>query len=584
MANRAQRSFALGEVSPKLHARTDLQRYQEGLRTLRNAVVTKEGGAQSRAGTEYIGATKSNGAVRLVPCVFSTSQNYLLEFGAGYIRFWLAGVQVTVSSVVAWADATPYTVGAIRSYSGVNYYCIAAHTSVLADNRPSTGTTYLTKWYALTGSILEVPNPYSAGDLSALSFADENATTRLVAHPSYPLRELVRAGATTWTFGVVTYAIADDVDAPTNVQITGTAGSSAADDTRYRVTTMNGALESEVSSTVQWSRWPGPTTSGNYSPITVSWDAVSGATQYRLYRSVQGAKFTLRVVLDDGQLSFEDRGQTVSTSATTEPPSSDTQVTDLTASGSYPGVITAYQQRLVVAAQTNAPDTVYASRSTVFRNFFPHSPLQDDDALSWRQVSGRLNRITHVAEVAGVLVLWSEIGEGRARGDTDGILRPGEANPEGLSQNGATASVAPLIVNDTALYVQARGTIVRDLRPQDGVGSDLTATASHLVTGYTIVRACYQQTPDSVCWFVRSDGVLLSLTYSRETGVFGWAHHDTDGTVEDVACVPEGTRDAVYWIVNRTINSGTVRYLERAADRTDVDPWPIAMDAAVVVT
>lgn len=50
----------------------------------------------------------------------------------------------------AWADATAYVVGDIRSYSSVNYYCTAAHTSVLADNRPSTGATWETKWQVLT--------------------------------------------------------------------------------------------------------------------------------------------------------------------------------------------------------------------------------------------------------------------------------------------------------------------------------------------------------------------------------------------------------------------------------------------------
>lgn len=584
MSNKAQRSFAVGEVSPKLHARADLQRYQEALRSLRNAIVTKEGGVQSRAGTLYKGTTKASAAAFLVPCVFSSTQNYLLEFGAGYIRFWLAGAQVTVSGVVAWANTTAYVVGDIRSYLGVNYYCIAAHTSVQADNRPSDGTTYLTKWYALTGAILEVPTPYTAGDLTDLSFADADASTRFVAHPSYPLRELIRVGATHWTFTAVVYAIADDVDAPTNVAITGTAGSNAADDTRFQVTALNGALESEVSSTVQWSRWPGPTTSGNYSPITVTWDAVAGATQYKLYVSVQGAAFKRRVTLDSTQLSFEDIGQAITDGAATSPPSSATQVTDLTAAGLYPGVIATYQQRLIVAGQTNNPDTVYASRAGNFRNFFPHSPLQDDDALSWRQVGGRLNRITNVAEVAGALVLWSEVSEGTARGDTDGILRPGEVNPQIISYNGADVSLDLLQVNDTALYVQARGGIVRDLRPQDNIGTDLTVTASHLVTGYTLVDAAYQQTPHSVCWFVRSDGVLLSLTYSRETGVFGWARHDTDGLVESVAVVPEGTEDAVYVIIRRTINSSTVRYLERLADRTDTTYLPIAMDSAVIWT
>ena len=587
MANVAQRSFALGEVSPKLYARTDLQRYQAALRVLRNAVVTKEGGIESRPGLLHKGSTSGDAVCRLLPMVVSSLLPYLLEMGAGYFRFWLNGVLVRFAAPpIAWATATVYAIGDNVSRTGTNYYCYAAHTSGAA-NAPGTGASYLDFWYVLDADIVEIPNPYLEADLPFVQFADADPGERFFVHPSYLMRELVRVSAEEWTFIPTAFSEADDVDAPTNVQISGDAGSSAADDTRYQVTALIGELESQVSATVQWSRWPGPNTLFNFSPITVTWDAVPGATEYKLYRSIQGQSFLLRAALSSTVLTFTDTEYSAGFSTPYSPPSVATALTDFEVADQYPGVAGMYQQRLILGGQNNRPDKIYASRTDSLRNFFPRNPLTDSDGLAWRQVGSRLNRIQHALEVGGRLVLFSETTEGVAVGDSDGILRPGEVNPRLWSYNGATGRLAPLIVNKTALYVQARGSLVRDLLAagsDDGEGVDLTVTAAHLTKGYSILAWAYQQTPNSVVWMVRSDGKLLSLTYQRETNVYAWAVHDTDGLFESVAVVPEGDEDAVYVVVRRTINSVPVRYIERFANRHDALADLVLMDAAVTKT
>lgn len=54
MANVTQRSFGGGEIAPALHARADLSRYAIGLRTCRNMVVMRAGGATKRPGTKLV--------------------------------------------------------------------------------------------------------------------------------------------------------------------------------------------------------------------------------------------------------------------------------------------------------------------------------------------------------------------------------------------------------------------------------------------------------------------------------------------------------------------------------------------------
>jgi hypothetical protein len=70
---------------------------------------------------------------------------------------------------------------------------------------------------------------------------------------------------------------------------------------------------------------------------------------------------------------------------------------------------------------------------------------------------------------------------------------------------------------------------------------------------------------------VRSDGVLLGLTYVPEQQVYAWHQHQTDGFFESVCVVSEGLEDVLYAVVRRTIDGRSVRYVERLETRLFVD-------------
>jgi len=192
--------------------------------------------------------------------------------------------------------------------------------------------------------------------------------------------------------------------------------------------------------------------------------------------------------------------------------------------------------------------------------------------------------VRHLLAVANRLFGFTNIGEFIVSGSNDGILRPGEINPVVFSYNGA-ATVAPLGMDDSAIYLQARGSRVLALtqRQVEGtIGNDLSLLSAHLVDGYSITNWAFQEIPHQLAWMVRSDGQLLSLTYVPEAGITGWARHDTDGVFESVCVVPEGNEDAVYVVVRRTVNAATVRYVERLANRTATSP--VLCDAAKTYT
>src|SRR5262245_52966902 len=81
-------AFTAGELSPRILGRSDLEQYAQGMRRCENFQVHRYGGASYRAGTRFAGNTKDNGEARLVSFRFSTEQQYAVELGDGYARFW----------------------------------------------------------------------------------------------------------------------------------------------------------------------------------------------------------------------------------------------------------------------------------------------------------------------------------------------------------------------------------------------------------------------------------------------------------------------------------------------------------------
>lgn len=88
-ANPLQSAWNAGELSPRLAARTNFDKYKNGASVLENMIPLTEGGATRRSGTRYVADVKTGtSTTRLKPFQFSTTQTYPLEFGDEYIRFF----------------------------------------------------------------------------------------------------------------------------------------------------------------------------------------------------------------------------------------------------------------------------------------------------------------------------------------------------------------------------------------------------------------------------------------------------------------------------------------------------------------
>lgn len=256
-------------------------------------------------------------------------------------------------------------------------------------------------------------------------------------------------------------------------------------------------------------------------------------------------------------------------------------------SNGYPSVPSFFQQRLILAAPTGAPQTFYGSKTGAYYNFNQSNPPKSTDAIEATLVSGVLNTIKSiVSSTAGMLIL-SDKASWLVNGGTSGAaVTPSAINAAPQSFNGSN-DVPPIVANYDVLYVQEKGSSIRDLAYNIYfnvfTGTDISIIASHLFFGFQILEWAWAEEPFKVVWAVRNDGVMLTLTFLKEQDFIGWAHQVTSGNFKSVAVVTEATEvgtgfvDAVYTVVQRTVQGETVQYIERVAERIfpngAVDAW-----------
>ena len=574
MSNVRYLSFSGGEITPALYGRVDQVKYQTGLKTCRNFFVMRHGGVANRSGTQFIAEVKdSTKKVKLVPFVFNAAQTYVLEFGNLYQRVYKNGVQATetTKNITAATQAAPcvITIGTHGYTNGQEVYItgVAGMTQINGRNfkvaNKTTNTFEITDMagtaidstlygaYTSGGTaarVYEIVTPYVEAALPALQYV-QSADIVTITNSGYAPRDLSRTGDTSWTLSTITFGAT--ITAPT-----GLASDAAGTSFYYKVTAVSAETNEES--------MPSSSAGSSTKTSTLTWTAVSGAGYYNIYRLNNSQWGWIGVAGTDATPTFTDANYT--------PDALDTPPVDrqpFTGAGNYPSAVTYYQQRKIFANTDNNPEGVYTSKSALRKNFMISTPLQADDAVTFSLAGRQVNAVKHMIDI-GKLIVFTSGGEWSIEGDAAGVLAPGEINPKQYTSNGL-GTLPPIEVGGSALYIQARGSIVRDLAydyQTDGYrGSELSIFAAHLFEGYTIVDWAYQQIPHSIVWAVRSDGVLLGLTYIREHQVFGWHRHEFDGQVENVCVVPEGTEDVLYLVIKRTINGATKRYIERMHTR-----------------
>lgn len=251
----------------------------------------------------------------------------------------------------------------------------------------------------------------------------------------------------------------------------------------------------------------------------------------------------------------------------------------------YPRCIGFFQDRLVLASSKRYPYAVWMSRTGDYYNFSTEKAagtVTDDSAIMLSLVNRKEFEIKHIFTHSD-LILFTDGNEWIIQGNE--TVTPTKCTPKSQSTRGCE-DVPPLGIGGRVVYIQRRGKTVRDFAytfdTDNYDGTDLTILAKHLTQDNPIVGDCYQQDPNSMCFFVTENGTLNCLTYIADQKVFAWSQADTKGKFEDVETVTSGSKDIVYTVVKRNLGGKEVRTIEYFTDLPETDDADeyIMLDAA----
>lgn len=589
--NVIQTSFASGELSPTLYARVDLAKYHTGAARLLNLFVDYRGGVSNRPGFEYICRCKSSTSItRLIPFQFSTIQTYELIFGDLNMRVIKNGAQElnTAQTIVGVANANPgvFNVVAHGYVPNQQIYTLAAgmtqvnNKDYFIESVPDADHFTIKDWdgnvintagfgvftSGTVASVYEVVSPYAAVDLPLLKFT-QSADVMTICHPNYVPYDLTRTGDTAWTFTAVSIGSSAVAPVAPTVTVTGAAGTV---NYSYKITTVNAAGQESVASPAgtALNHINIATTAGS---VGLTWPAVAGAVSYNVYKALQSDGTAIPAGALHGFMTTVTTNAAVDTNIVPDfnfgPPTN----TNPLAAGNDPITVTYDQQRKVYMGSNAFPETFWMSKPGQFNNFDISDPIQPSDSIVGTLVSRQVNNIKYGISMPGGLIMLTGGGAWQVSGGAQGaVLTPSTITATPQAYNGC-ADVEPLTINYDILYVQQKGTVVRDLSysfyTNIYTGADLSVLSNHLFAGYSIKEWTYAEEPFKIVWAVRSDGALLSLTYLKEQEISGWAKHETQGRFQSISSIQEGQENAVYVVVQRRINGENVSFVERLHTR-----------------
>jgi len=634
-----QSNLNAGELSPDLAGHIDLDRYANGVKTMLNAVPQISGGAKRRAGSRLVAPTKTTSTTRIIPFVFSKSQAYVIELGDGYARFYTLDGQIVSGGTpieldMPWAasdvfnvefsqgsdtmfmahPATPikrlarisqaaWTIsdapfdpapideigfhpGASLSLSSTGVGAATATTSttqflssdVGRNIIAGSGQAEITGVVSSTVANITITSPFSAAAVNPGGWKfDQSPRVALTPSNSTPVDGTISLVADGDAIGVASVSLTgttmtlnsnDPHNLSVGQQIVLSGFESAGLDGLYTVATVPSVTQ--ITFTFNGSLLAGGTL-GTVYPFGTG--AAWRGFEVGQYVSINGGLVEITQIISQAKVF----GRIVKalTGTVTAPADSWSLESPMwNANDGYPRAVSIYGQRLYAAGSDGYPERFWASATGLYYDFTPGT--DDADAFSYAAASDQVNQVSHLAS-SKVLAMLTEGEEFTISGGSGNGITPTNISVTSQSVFGSS-STRPVRVANELIYAQRAGKKIRSMNYDFNTDSfrsqNLTRLASH-ITGDGIVDMAFQAEPNPVVWMVRSDGVLVSMTYDRDDNVCGFARHTTDGLYKSVCVIPGEDGDVLFAVVQRTINGQTVQYVEQF----DQD---VMTDAAIV--
>lgn len=504
-----------------MEGRTDFAKYFNGASNIENFVVLPHGPITRRPGTYFVSEIKTSSAkTRLIPFTFSTEQTYILEFGNLYIRFFKDDGQITegnkvISAItkanpaVVTATSHGYSDGDFVNISGVvgmtevngKTFKVSNKTTNTFELQDVDGTNINSSGYTTYSSdgvankIYQITTEYTTAQIFDLKFA-QSADVMYICHPSHEVTKLSRTGHTSWSLDEVDFLSTGpflDANTTTTTLTPSNASTGSRNITASAITGINGGvgwLATDVGRVISMNNGKATITARTSATVAVA--------------TVTDAFDNTNAVTDWKLGSFSD-------------------------TTGHPSCVSFFEQRLVFAATSDQPQTMFFSKSGDYENMT--SGTDADSAMIYTIASNQVNAIKSLKATRTLICMTTGGEYAVSSGTSQDAITPSNINIRKQSNYGS-AGVDALSIGNATIFLQRAKRKVRELAynfDTDGyVAPDLTILADHISeTG--IVQMDYQQEPYSIVWAARTDGVLSGLTYNRLENVVAWHRHIIGG-------------------------------------------------------
>lgn len=254
------------------------------------------------------------------------------------------------------------------------------------------------------------------------------------------------------------------------------------------------------------------------------------------------------------------------------------------AANGYPGAISFFEQRLVLAGSTAYPTSIWGSMSGNFLTFAIGTMDNEPYEFTPAAASTRINQMS-AGDAVNIFTFDKELT--MSAGTNSSALTPSNVQFKTRTNKGSHPNMRPVSVGGDLFFSSLSGQRFRlfsyRFDKDRYVAPDFGVFGGHLIIeGGGIAEAAYASEPHSCIWAVTNNGHLLSFVYDPDQEIYAWTRHYTDETTfyRSVCVIPDATGQDQVWIaVDRVINGVTVTCIEYLDNTLNTDSAITATDA-----
>lgn len=537
-----QHSFAAGEISPQLIARTDMDGYSESARQMHNMIPSIQGPAKSRPGFQFVAQAESAAEqyCRLIPFHVSFTESYAIIITLFWIYiadaagFSPANNLITNSRFSDGADdwtavepggATVVFAGGVCQLNSVVQ--LAAIQQQLTTDVGQIGAEHVIGYRGLNNSPVHIKVGTAQGlaDILDTTLAGIDATVMFIP-------------------GVVNFWI--EFEAPENTS------------KRLDTVICFDATDAEVVT-----RFPSPYETAEHVE-QIQFEMVPGQKLMYLFQRDTAPQYIDYLgphVWDSGEIIF-DGGL---------PP---WQIEE----DIYPGAITFFKGRMYVGGTYPDEVGIWASEPGEYLNFI----LPTDDPEDGDPMYLPLDTEGDIMWLLGTKALFvgMDTGEHIIFGEGNAVPTPANVDTEQQSSYGSARVQAFRIGEQVAFVTTDRRKLYLASYNRDSlgwIGADVSFPSEHITEG--LLREIeLSSTPNQILWFPTFTGELVGMTFDPRRDIIGWHRHTTDGFIVSTTVIKNrGVSELWIGVLRGPIDGPQLLQFERAAPQ-QVDSYKVVTE------